>query len=162
MDCKTIFFSINNLIMILNTTHIDKEKKDLIDTLVGNPLSLWESLFQNKGSHRMIIESFSEKFNKFFKTYNNLLYANIEIRKKGIIVRISLIMKRFWFTILQINYIQFNLFSIHSNGNNIKLKDKYYKINKNFINSLIEQKAFHSEKFDVSEKNLEHSQSFYL
>ena len=90
MDFKTIFFSINYLIMILNTTHIDKEKKKLINKLVGNPLSLWESLFQNKGSHRMIIESFSEKFNKFFKTYNNLLYANIEIRKKGIIIRISI------------------------------------------------------------------------
>ena len=139
--------------MILNTTHIDKEKKDLIDTLVGNPLSLWESLFKNKGSHRMIIESFSEKFNRFFKTYNNLLYANIEIRKKGIIVRISVNYETVSWLVpfYKLTIYNSNLFSIHSNGNNIKFrKDKYYKINKNFINSLIEQKAFHSEKFDVS------------
>ena len=153
MDHKTIFFFINVLIMILNTTHIDKEKRDLINNLVGNPLSLWESLFQNKGSHRMIIESFSEKFNKFFKTYNNLLYANIEIRKKGIIVRISVNYETVSWLVpfYKLTIYNSNLFSIHSNGNNIKFrKDKYYKINKNFINSLIEQKAFHSEKFDVS------------
>ena len=43
----------------------------------------------------MIIESFSEKFNKFFKTYNNLLYANIEIRKKELLFEYLLIMKQF-------------------------------------------------------------------
>ena len=134
MDCKTIFFSINNLIMILNTTHIDKEKKDLINKLVGNPLSLWESLFQNKGSHRMIIESFSEKFNKF-------------------IIRISINNETVSWLVpfYKLTIYNSSLFSIHSNGNNIKFrKDRYYKINKNFINSLIEQKAVHSEKFDIS------------
>ena len=139
--------------MILNTTHIDKEKRDLINNLVGNPLSLWESLFQNKGSHRMIIESFSEKFNKFFKTYNNLLYANIEIRKKGIIIRISINNETVSWLVpfYKLTIYNSSLFSIHSNGNNIKFrKDRYYKINKNFINSLIEQKAVHSEKFDIS------------
>jgi hypothetical protein len=139
--------------MILNTTHIDKEKKDLINKLVGHPLSLWESLFQNKGSHRMIIESFSEKFNKFFKTYNNLLYANIEIRKKGIIIRISINNETVSWLVpfYKLTIYNSSLFSIYSNGNNIKFrKDRYYKINKNFINSLIEQKAVHSEKFDIS------------
>ena len=153
MDYKTIFFGINYLTMILNTTHIDKEKKDVIKNLVGNSFSFWESLFKSKGSHRMIIESFSGNFNKFFKNYNNLLYANLEIRKKGIIIRISVNYETISWLVpfYKLTIYNSNLFSIYSNGNNIKFrKDKYYKINKNFINSLINQKAFHSKKFNIN------------
>ena len=67
----------------------------------------------------MIIESFSEKFNKFFKTYNNLLYANIEIRKKGIIIRISINNETVSWLVpfYKLTIYNSSLFSIHSNGN---------------------------------------------
>ena len=139
--------------MILNTTHIDKEKRTVINKLVGNSFSLWEGLFKNKGSHRMIISSFSENFNKFFKTYNNLLYSNIEIRKKGVIIRISINYKTISWLIPYYKLTIYNsdLFSIHSNGNFIKFrKDKYYQINKQFIRSLINEKVFHSKKFNIN------------
>ena len=139
--------------MILNTTHIDKEKRTVINKLVGNSFSLWGGLFKNKGSHRMIISSFSENFNKFFKTYNNLLYSNIEIRKKGVMIRISINYKTISWLIPYYKLTIYNsdVFSIHSNGNFIKFrKDKYYQINKQFIRSLIKEKVFHSKKFNIN------------
>ena len=52
--------------MIINTTHIDNEKKKIINDISGKPLSLWESLFlKHKGSHRMIIDFMSNDFKKY-------------------------------------------------------------------------------------------------
>ena len=137
--------------MIINTTHLDKEKQDLINNLVGKPFSLWESLFlKNKGSHRMIIHNLSETFNKYFKNYNNLLYANIEIREEGIIIRISANLETISWIIPFYKLIIYNTdyFSIYVDDNYIKFrKDKYYIINKEFINSLIEEKVYYTTKF---------------
>jgi len=140
--------------MIINTTHLDNEKKKLINSLVGNTFSIWKSLFvKRKGSHRMIINTLSENFNTYFKKYNDLLYANIELREKGIIVRISVhretiswIIPFYKLTIFNTNY-----FSIYANDNYIKfIKDKYYTINKRFIESLITEKAFYTNKFSAN------------
>ena len=101
----------------------------------------------------MIISSFSENFNKFFKTYNNLLYSNIEIRKKGVMIRISINYETISWLIPYYKLTIYNsdVFSIHSNGNFIKFrKDKYYQINKQFIRSLIKEKVFHSKKFNIN------------
>jgi len=137
--------------MIINTTHLDKEKKKLINNLVGKPFSLWQSLFfKKKGSHRMIIHNLSETFNKYFKNYNNLLYANIEIREEGIIIRISANLETISWIIPFYKLIIYNTdyFSIYVDDNYIKFrKDKYYIINKEFINSLIEEKVYYSTKF---------------
>ena len=137
--------------MIINTTHLDKEKKKLINNLVGKPFSLWQSLFfKKKGSHRMIIHNLSNDFNPHFKSYNNLLYANIELREVGIIIRISANYKTISWIIPFYKLIIYNTdyFSIYVGDNYIKFrKDKNYIINKKFINSLITEKVCYSKKF---------------
>ena len=139
--------------MIINTTHLDKEKKILIQSLVGDSISIWESLFvKRKGSHRMIINNLSENFNNYFKKYNDLLYANIELRKKGIIIRISANLESVSWIIPFYKLTIFNstYFSIYADDNFIKFKkDKYYSINKKFIESLINEKAFYINKFSA-------------
>ena len=76
--------------MILNTTYLDKEKERIIDELVGSKLSFWQSITIGRGSHRMILDEYSDVFIKFLKPTSNLLYGNIEIREKGIFIRIAI------------------------------------------------------------------------
>ena len=140
--------------MIINTTHLNKEKKNLINNLVGKPFSLWQSLFvKKKGSHRMIIHNLSKNFNSHFKNYNNLLYANIELREGGIIIRISTNYKTISWIIPFYKLIIYNTdyFSIYVGDNYIRFrKDKYYIINKKFINSLITEKVYYTKKFSFN------------
>jgi len=139
--------------MIINTTHIDKEKKKIINDLSGEALSLWESLFlKHKGSHRMIIDLMSDEFKIHIKTTNNLLYANIEIRKKGIIIRVPFNNETISWIIPyhKLNIYNSKRFSIHADGNFLKFrKDKYYEINKEFIRSIINEKIIYSKNFDI-------------
>lgn len=140
--------------MIFNTTHLNTEKKEIIHKLVGRSFSIWEILFlKKKGSHRMIIEDFSQNFNKYFKINNDLLYGSIEIREKGIIIRISINRETISWLIPYYKLTIYNSknFNIYSNEDYIKFKkDKYYIMNKKFVRSLINEKAFYSKKFSVN------------
>ena len=139
--------------MIINTTYIDKEKKKIINDISGKPISLWESLFlKHKGSHRMIIDFMSDDFKIHIKTTNSLLYANIEIREKGVIIRVPYNNETISWIIPyhKLNIYNSKTFSIHADGNFLKFrKDKYYKINKEFIRSLINEKTIYSKNFEI-------------
>ena len=68
---------------------MDKEKKKLIIQKVGKSLSLWDSIFNTiRGSHRMIIDSYSSGFEGFLRKDNNILYASTYQRRRhfGILV----------------------------------------------------------------------------
>ena len=101
----------------------------------------------------MIIENFSQNFNRYFKINNSLLYGSIEIREKGVIIRISINHETISWLIPYYKLTIYNSknFNIYSNEDFIKFrKDKYYIINKKFIRSLINEKAFYSKKFSVN------------
>ena len=130
--------------MILNTTYLDKEKKTTINNLVGKNYSFWTALFKKPiGSHRMIIEEHSDQFNNHFKSNNNLLYGSLEIRNKGVIVRISINYETISWLIPYYKLSIYNSkhFSLHSSGLFIKFrKDSNYNMNKKFILNLISKK----------------------
>ena len=131
--------------MIINTTYLDKEKKKLINKIVGDSIS-WISLFRGelRGSNRMIIDEYSAGFKTKFKNINSLLYGNIEIREKGLIIRIPI--KHYETISWLIGYHQLAIFksknfSIHSAGEFIKFRiDSNYSLNKQFIRQLIKKK----------------------
>ncbi|MDG1740955.1 MAG: hypothetical protein P8H43_00065 [Crocinitomicaceae bacterium] len=131
--------------MILNTTHLDKEKKILIEDTVGSAKPLLKSIFfGSRGSHRMIIDSHSESFKRYIRATQDSLYASIEIRKKGIILRISANYNTIsWLVPFhQLSIYKSTHFSIHAAGEFIKFRmDKNYKMNKSFIASMLEEKS---------------------
>ena len=131
--------------MIINTTYLDKEKKKLINKIVGDSIS-WTKLFRGelRGSGRMIIDEYSVGFKAKFKNINSLLYGNIEIREKGLIIRIPI--KHYETISWLIGYHQLanfksKNFSIHSAGEFIKFRiDSNYSLNNRFIKQLIKKK----------------------
>ena len=131
--------------MIINTTYLDKEKKKIINKIVGGNIS-WTSLFRGeiRGSSRMIIDEYSIGFKNKFNNTSSLLYGNIEIRKKGIIIRIPI--KHYETISWLIGYHQLTIFksknfSIHSTGEFIKFRrDSNYALNNKFIRQLINKK----------------------
>ena len=91
----------------------------------------------------MIIEEHSDQFNNHFKSNNNLLYGSLEIRNKGVIVRISINYETISWLIPYYKLSIYNSkhFSLHSSGLFIKFrKDSNYNMNKKFILNLINKK----------------------
>tara|TARA_B100000614_G_C14468305_1_gene461428 strand:+ start:130 stop:555 length:426 start_codon:yes stop_codon:yes gene_type:complete len=131
--------------LIINTTYLDKEKKKIINKIVGGSIS-WTSLLRGKirGSGRMIIDEYSIGFKNKFNNTNSLLYGNIEIREKGLIIRIPI--KHYETISWLIGYHQLTIFksknfSIHSAGEFIKFRrDSNYALNSKFIRQLIKKK----------------------
>jgi hypothetical protein len=82
--------------MIFNSTYTDKEKKLEVEKLIGKRYSIFSSIRLNGvGSKRLIIEETSPKFKEIIIQKNDLIYSNIEIRYRGIIVYIAEGLNRF-------------------------------------------------------------------
>ena len=92
----------------------------------------------------MIIDEYSIGFKNKFNNTSSLLYGNIEIRKKGLIIRIPI--KHYETISWLIGYHQLTIFksknfSIHSTGEFIKFRrDSNYALNNKFIRQLINKK----------------------
>lgn len=138
--------------MIINTTYLDKEKKKIINKIVGDSIS-WTRLFKGemRGSGRMIIDEYSVGFKNKLNNINSLLYGNIEIREKGLIIRIPI--KHYETISWLIGYHQLAIFksknfSIHSAGEFIKFRiDSNYTLNNKFIRQIIKKKNSNVKTF---------------
>ena len=141
--------------MILNTTYLDQEKERIIDELVGSKISFWKSITIGRGSHRMILDEYSNEFIKFLKPTSNLLYGNIEIREKGIFIRIAI--KNYETISWLIPYYKLSIFkskhfSIHSEGSFLKFRrDSKYIMNLKFIKNLLNLKAQYSRIYHLND-----------
>ena len=83
-------FELNITILVLDTTYYNKEHQKSLDNFVGKPYSLFEALkLGGVGSKRMIIETVSPNLNLVLNTISDINYANIEMRKKGILIHIT-------------------------------------------------------------------------
>src|SRR5210317_447313 len=76
--------------MLLNTTYKNEEHKLIMQDLVGKSFSLKKKLMlRGVGSGRMIIDEASPKLEMTLINGPDLNYANIELRPKGILIRIT-------------------------------------------------------------------------
>ena len=76
--------------MVLDTTYYNKEHRQLFEDFVGKPYSFFEAIKRRGvGSKRMIVDKVSPNLNPILNTVSDLNYANIEMRKKGILVHMS-------------------------------------------------------------------------
>ncbi len=135
--------------MILETTLQEKETLQLINTNVGSPYSFWQRIKMGGiGSKRMMVEKASPHFDTYLSMTEDLTYANIELRPKGILVHFNKRLRQFiWlipYTDLQI-VIQPE-FRIEAQDVFLQFEaNRYLNENKVFIENIIElQRGYQS------------------
>lgn len=138
--------------MILDSTHPNKEHKQIINDLIGKPFSFIESLkMGGVGSKRMIIDEVSPNMQRYLNAVSDISYANIEMRSDGILIYINKGLKNFTWIIpyYQLVIYKTNGASIHAQGRFIHFRDnKTFKENKSFLNKLLSAKVTYDERFN--------------
>jgi hypothetical protein len=138
--------------MILNTTHFNKDHKQLINDLVGKPFSFLETFkMRGIGSKRMIIEEVSPNLKEYMNLVSDINYANIELRKNGVLIFINKGLKNFTWAIPYYQLVMYktNGSSIHAQGRYIHFKNnKNFKENKNFFRKMLDEKIKHDENYN--------------
>ena len=112
--------------MLLNTTHFDRDHKQMLTDLVGRSFTLLESLkMKGVGSKRMIIGNVSPNLSTYMNTVADINYANIELRTKGILVFINKGLQNFTWAIPYYQLVMYktNGASIHAQGKFIQFKN---------------------------------------
>lgn len=135
--------------MIINTTHYNKEHKQIISDLVGPAFSFVQKIrMSGIGSKRMIIDEVSPNMKSMMNIVSDLNYANIELRPKGILIMINKGLKNFTWIIpyYQLVIYKTNGSSIHAQGKYIHFRNnKTFKENKKFFDKLLDEKV----KYDM-------------
>lgn len=135
--------------MLINTTHYDKEHKQIIEDLVGAPFSFIQRIKMNGiGSKRMIVDEVSPNLKSIMNAVADLNYANIELRPKGILIMINKGLKNFTWIIpyYQLVIYKVNGSSIHAQGHFVHFRNnKTFKENKKFFDKLMDEKV----KYDM-------------
>tara|TARA_B100000809_G_scaffold139109_1_gene136739 strand:- start:4167 stop:4601 length:435 start_codon:yes stop_codon:yes gene_type:complete len=130
--------------MILNTTYLEKDIVRKINVLVGEPFSLLKRIkMKGVGSHRMIIDDFSEVFNGYFTQNMSLRYCNFELRPNGIIVHFSYRYDRYSWVIpyCRLSMFRSDSFSVHADGEFLRIrKDINLKRNSKIIKRILSLK----------------------
>lgn len=138
--------------MILDSTHTNKEHKNIINDLVGKPFSFMESWkMGGVGSKRMIIGEVSPNLKNYLNDVADINYANIELRPGGIILYINKGLKNFTWIIpyYQLVLYKTNGASIHAQGKFVHFKsNKTFKENKNFFKKMLDAKVMYDEQYD--------------
>ncbi|WP_242121315.1 hypothetical protein [Aestuariivivens sediminicola] len=138
--------------MILNTTHSDKEHKSLIEDLVGRSFTLFEAIrLKGIGSKRMIIGDVSPNMKSYLNKIADINYANIELRKNGILIFINKGLQNFTWAIPYYQLVMYktNGISIHAQGKFIHFKNtKTFKENKPFFQKMLDEKIKSDEHYN--------------
>ena len=139
--------------MVLDTTYYNKEHKELFDDFVGKPYTFFEAIKRRGvGSKRMIVDKVSPNLNPILNTVSDLNYANIEMRKNGILVHITKGHKNFTWAIPFYHLVLYKTdgMSIHAQGKFIHFKkSKNFYENKNFLRSLLKEKVQFDEQYKI-------------
>ena len=130
--------------MIYNSTYSDIEKNIETENLVGKKYNLVKSIrLGGIGSKRLIVDELSINFKNLIQQKNDLIYSNLELRKKGIIVYVADGQRRFTWVIPFYKLVVYKTpsFSIHSDGNFIRYNNKLnHKQNLVFFKKVLDHK----------------------
>ena len=139
--------------MVLDTTYYNKEHKKSLDNFVGKPYTLFETLKRNGvGSKRMIVENVSPNLNTILNKISDINYANIEMRKKGILIHITKGHKNYTWAIPFYHLVIYKTdgMSIHAQGKFIHFKkSKNFYENKSFLSTLLYEKIQYDEQYKL-------------
>ena len=119
--------------------------KEQVEELVGKSYSFLQRLrMKGNGSGRLEIAEYSPQLASCFGEHSGRKQAIIELRPKGIIVYMRNHINDYVWCIpyWSLSIFQSNLYSIHSNGNYIKVDMiKALKVSKVFFKKMLENKA---------------------
>jgi hypothetical protein len=137
--------------LILDTTHNNKEHKNIIIDLIGRPYKFMESIkMRGVGSKRMIIENVSPNLQQHLNTIADINYANIEMRPSGILIYINKGLKNYTWVIpfYQLVIYKTNGISIHAQGKFVHFKNNtMFKENKVYMDKLFDAKVKFDERY---------------
>jgi len=138
--------------MILNTTHFNKEHKQLLIDVVGKTFTFIESIkMKGIGSKRMIINDVSPNLKSYMNTVSDVNYANIELRKSGILIYINKGLQNFTWAIPYYQLVMYktNGASIHAQGKFVQFKNSItFKENKSFFKKMLDDKIKYDEQYN--------------
>ncbi len=138
--------------MILDSTYKNKDHKQLLLDVVGEPFTFLESLkMKGIGSKRMIINDVSPNLNNYLNTVSDINYANIELRKSGILIFINKGLQNFTWAIpyYQLVIYKTNGASIHAQGKFVHFKNNItFKENKLFFKKMLDQKIKYDAEYN--------------
>jgi len=139
--------------LVLDTTYYNKEHKSIIDQFVGESYNLWEAIRRGGvGSKRMIVEKLSPNLDHITNTTSDINYANIELRKRGVLIHITKGLKNYTWAIpfYQLVFYKTNFTSIHAQGKFIHFKNsKMFKENKSFFKNLMNEKIEFDQQYTL-------------
>ena len=137
--------------MLLNLSYKDNKLKSKINKEVGSKFNIFEKLkLGGNGSPKLLITDCSSNINELLSLNNNIKNCNIELRKKGIIIRFRSLLETYG---LIIPYYKLKIFKgkkdeislykdnfsikLNINGKDVKdffekLKNQKYNFEKNF------------------------------
>ena len=134
--------------MIYNSTYKNDELDNECEKIVGKKYNIIDSILLNGiGSKRLIVKKYSKNFIEIVEKKIDLIYSNIELREKGIIVYIATGQKRYSWVIPYYKLVLFKTpnYTIHCDEDFIAFSNEInYKENINFFKKLIDHKI----KFD--------------
>ena len=137
--------------MILETTYRNIEVKKRINSAVGKPFSIWQSIqMKGIGCKRMIIGDVSVTIKQYLNTVADINYGNIELRPNGILVTIIKGLQSFTWVI---PYYQLYLYktegmSIHAQGKFVNFKNNTtLKENASFFKKLTHLKIDYDQRY---------------
>jgi|TARA_B110000438_G_scaffold8754_2_gene8699 hypothetical protein len=112
--------------MLRNISYNDHKLKEEISKIVGEPFSFFERIKMNGiGSSSLRIQGCNSEVENLFNLDNNDNRCNIEIRKKGIIVRFRALLETY---ALIIPFYKLKLFKGDSNVYSIYIDNYYIKV----------------------------------
>lgn len=116
--------------MIIDLSKNKKEDREKIQELVGKPYSWLNRLkLGGIGSSRMQLSKYSTGFSEFFSHTHSNIYANIEIRPKGIIVHFKKYQTHLGWVVpfYKLTMYQSEYLSLHAEGQFLKFNPVFLK-----------------------------------
>jgi hypothetical protein len=116
--------------MIIDLSKNLKEDRQKIQELVGKPFSFLKRIEQGGiGSARMQLRSYSQAFAQYFAHTHSNVFANIELRPKGIIVHFKKYQTHLGWIIpyYKLALYQSTQLSVHSDGQFLKFDPAFLK-----------------------------------
>lgn len=132
--------------MLRNVSYNNKQTKQEIIDLIGMPFSIGKRIkLRGIGSQRFLITTASHEISNLLALDSNLNYCNIELRKKGVIIRFRSLLETYAWIIpfWKLNIFKNgNVYSIYSDGYKMTLKPAYnVKADKLFLRKIQHLKA---------------------
>ena len=140
--------------MILDTTYKNKSNKQLINDLIGKPFSFFQKIkLKGVNSKKLIIDNTSDNLKPYLNTTAELNYTYIELRPKGILIRLNKGVKTFIWIIpfYQLIIYKVNGSSIHAQGRFVHFKNKKtLRENNSFFKKILDRKVLFDEQYNFN------------